>query len=473
MENILKKENNDDINNNKYMNTKKIVLELLNSYSYDDIIGYLVNEENEKSNIDLEIKLKKLVDYADIEELAKILNDEEIINYSNMTQIKINNNIEKTKNESTQSTLDSYLKLENDNLDINESKIQKRKERKKPQPTLSKVLYRKDNNIYIYRFISRKICNSIFLRCQDNNCKSKATYNYLTKELNIYENHSIPIEKHIYLTDKSTDTIKELVNYMHLNPEIKNVEVYNDSSKKIIDNINQIKNSEKTNSDLNEINDSSMLFLNKKRNNSIKFFIEKFKDKKIVLFKSIKKKNKIKIRKNNSKKFLVKSIDKLDNINQNEVNNNEKIINIDEKEEETENNIKFHINNINKNEVFIIVKDKYLKHKQLLTEIEQKIIGENKRFGTHFHKNEKGEVYNFFGNNKEIKDFNMNYRCTLKGCKSSAIYNLNLREFKILREHTKPYEEHFCFKPNKIKTKQIAEYLRNNKNITDLQIILI
>ena len=109
----------------------------------------------------------------------------------------------------------------------------------------------------------------------------------------------------------------------------------------------------------------------------------------------------------------------------------------------------------------------------MLTEIEQKIIGENKRFGTHFHKNEKGEVYNFFGNNKEIKDFNMNYRCTLKGCKSSAIYNLNLREFKILREHTKPYEEHFCFKPNKIKTKQIVEYLRNNKNITDLQIILI
>ena len=179
MENILKKENNDDINNNKFMNTKKIVLELLNSYSYDDIIGYLVNEENEKSNIDLEIKLKKLVDYADIEELAKILNDEEIINYSNMTQIKINNNIEKTKNESTQSTLDSYLKLENDNLDINESKIQKRKERKKPQPTLSKVLYRKDNNIYIYRFISRKICNSIFLRCQDNNCKSKATFSLL------------------------------------------------------------------------------------------------------------------------------------------------------------------------------------------------------------------------------------------------------------------------------------------------------
>ena len=473
MENILKKENNDDINNNKYMNKKKIVLELLNSYSQGDIIGYLVNEENEKSNIDLEIKLKKLVDYADIEELAKILNDEEIINYSNMTQIKINNNIEKTKNESTQSTLDSYLKLENDNLDINESKIQKRKERKKPQPTLSKVLYRKDNNIYIYRFISRKICNSIFLRCQDNNCKSKATYNYLTKELNIYENHSIPIEKHIYLTDKSTDTIKELVSYMNLNPQIKNVEVYNDSSKKIIDNINQIKNSEKTNSDLNEINDSSMLFLNKKRHNSIKFFIEKFKDKKIVLFKSIKKKNKIKIRKNNSKKFLVKSIDKLDNINQNEVNNNEKIINIDEKEEKIENNIKFHINNINKNEVFIIVKDKYLKHKQLLTEIEQKIIGENKRFGTHFHKNEKDEVYNFFGNNKEIKDFNMNYRCTLKGCKSSAIYNLNLREFKILREHTKPYEEHFCFKPNKIKTKQIVEYLRNNKNITDLQIILI
>ena len=118
-------------------------------------------------------------------------------------------------------------------------------------------------------------------------------------------------------------------------------------------------------------------------------------------------------------------------------------------------------------------KDRYLKHNKLLTKIEQQFIGENKRLGTHFHKNEKGEVYNYFGNNREIKNYNMNYRCTLKGCKSLAIYNIQKREFNILRDHTKPYEKHFCSNPNNDKTKKIVDSLKNNENIKDIQIILI
>ena len=92
--------------------------------------------------------------------------------------------------------------------------------------------------------------------------------------------------------------------------------------------------------------------------------------------------------------------------------------------------------------------------------------------GTHFYKNEKGEIYNYFGNNKEIKDTKMNYRCTLKNCKSTAFYDLKTREFKIIKEHTQPYENHSCSNHNNNKTKKMIEYLKNNQDITDLQLIL-
>ena len=474
MEDTLKKEKI-DINDNN-ISTKELIIELLNSYSYNDIISCLLKEENEKEKVnkELEIKLKKIVDNADIDQLTQLLIDEEIINYNNIKGNKDNISFQ-ALNDSVQSTLDSNLKLENDKIDnVKINTIKKKKENKKQRPIISKVIYRKnENDIYIYRFISQKSFFSVWMRCQDKNCKSKASYNYSTNEINIYEDHSLSIEKHIYLTDKSTDRIKELVNYMKDNPEIKNIEIYSDSTKKIIDNIKKVENNDNL-SVVNDSNNNSMLFLNKKRNNSIKFLIERFKSNKFISFKISNNKNTSKkIKNKNSKKFIIESIEKRNDINSSEDNNNEEIINVDEKKEENDNNAIFHQTIINKNEVYIEIKDKYIKHKSLLTEIEQKIIGENKRFGTHFHKSENGEIYNYFGNNKEIKNYNMNYRCSLKGCKSCAAYNLNSREFKILREHSKPYEEHYCFKPNKKQTKQIIEYLRNNQNLRDLQIILV
>ena len=128
---------------------------------------------------------------------------------------------------------------------------------------------------------------------------------------------------------------------------------------------------------------------------------------------------------------------------------------------------------INNKENYCEIKDKYLKHKQLLTIYEQMCFGKNRRLGTHFHKENDGKIYNYFGNNKEIKDFKMNYRCILKGCKSKAIYNLKLRTFTILIEHSKPYEEHYCSNPKDKRTKDWINYLKTNDNLSDLQIILI
>ena len=65
------------------------------------------------------------------------------------------------------------------------------------------------------------------------------------------------------------------------------------------------------------------------------------------------------------------------------------------------------------------------------------------------------------------------YRCTLKGCKGKAIYNMKFRKFTIVSEHTKPYEEHYCSNPIDEKTKNWIIYLKNNEILSDLQIILI
>ena len=46
------------------------------------------------------------------------------------------------------------------------------------------------------------------------------------------------------------------------------------------------------------------------------------------------------------------------------------------------------------------IKDKFIKHNFLLTEIEQMCFGKNKRLGTHFHKDNNGNIYNYYGNRR-------------------------------------------------------------------------
>ena len=108
--------------------------------------------------------------------------------------------------------------------------------------------------------------------CQDKYCKSKACYNFSSKEINIYEDHSIPIKNHIYLKSKSPETIKELVNYMTINQTIKYVEIYSDSSKKIIDYVKETNIPKKQNINPDKLN--SLELLNKKRKNETKFSVK-------------------------------------------------------------------------------------------------------------------------------------------------------------------------------------------------------
>ena len=255
-------ENNCD----EILNSKKLLKELLNSYSYTEICEYLLNEEKQKTNVELKLKLKKIVDnISDIDQLAKLLNDGDIAKNTNtLKNVNENNN-----NKIISIKEESDLKLEND-LDKNIKK--KRKPRQKPEPFVSKIMYRKNENIYIYRFITKKKGDNVLLRCQDKYCKSKACYNFSSKEINIYEGHSVPIKNHIYLKNKSPDAIKELVNYMNINPSINYVEIYSDSSKKIIDYIKETNFPKKQNINPDKLN--SLELLNKKRKNEAKFSIK-------------------------------------------------------------------------------------------------------------------------------------------------------------------------------------------------------
>ena len=59
-------------------------------YSYEEIIGYLIDEGNTKLNIPLEIKLKEIIDKIDVEQLSQLLMDEEIIEYNKIGKTENN-----------------------------------------------------------------------------------------------------------------------------------------------------------------------------------------------------------------------------------------------------------------------------------------------------------------------------------------------------------------------------------------------
>ena len=95
--------------------------------------------------------------------------------------------------------LENHLNLSEELKKKRTRKKIKKIKKEKLKPLISKILYRKNNDyIYVYRYVSFKKGNIYLLRCQDKYCKSKASYNFETKEICIYEEHSKDIINHIY-----------------------------------------------------------------------------------------------------------------------------------------------------------------------------------------------------------------------------------------------------------------------------------
>ena len=459
--------------NEKPSYSENLILNLLENYSYDEILDYLFDEENKIVDENLKNKLKELVEKIDIEELARLLTKEEINKLlSKKSRIKEIQSPE----DNNSIIMQNDLKI-NDDLNDNSKLKNKKKLSQKSDKKISKILYRKNNDsIYIFRYVTSKKGDLYLLRCQDKNCKSKASYNLKTKEICIYVNHSKDMENHIYLSDRTQNSIKELISYVQNNKDVLSLEIFDDNSKQIINNIRETYCLKKENE--NTIKGNVDLFLNKKRLNLPTRFeiyraLDKIKFKTKISNKKRKKYRYFKIKHTNKSSNKIKTINEDNNQDENHNILLNEIININEYEKIDNPSLEDKEELINKKENYCEIKDKYMKHNFLLTEIEQMCFGRNRRLGTHFHKDNNGNIYNYYGNNKEIKDFNMNYRCILKGCKSKAIYNLKLRTFTILIEHSKPYEEHYCSNPNDKNTKKWVDYLKTNDNLSDLQIILI
>ena len=204
MEEIQIISNRKDINNvneDELSNEKKLLLNLLNNYTYEDIMNCIFAQEKKSFDDDLNLKLKELVNKIDIEELAKLLTKTEINNLLYIKN-KRDHQIPISLKENRALDLELHLKEEND---YNKNKIIIRKKRENSKPYLSKIIYKSDlNNVYyIYRYVTFKKINIYLLRCQDKYCRAKAYYNFESKEIFIYEDHSKRIQDHIYIYQKN------------------------------------------------------------------------------------------------------------------------------------------------------------------------------------------------------------------------------------------------------------------------------
>ena len=217
--------------NEKSSYSENLVLNLLENYSYDEILNYLFDEENKIVDENLKNKLKELVEKIDIEELSRLLTKEEINKLLSTKREKIKEIQSSEDNDSI--IIQNTLKI-NDNLIENFELKKKKKSSEKSNKKISKILYRKNNDsIYMFRYVTSKKGDIYLLRCQDKYCKSKASYNLRTKEICIYENHSKDIQNHIYLSDRTQNSIKELISFMNQNKDVLSLEIFDDNSKKI------------------------------------------------------------------------------------------------------------------------------------------------------------------------------------------------------------------------------------------------
>ena len=190
---ITKKENI----NAQFTNSQKLVIDFLKNYSYDDVMSYILDENNKIVNDDLQIKLKELIDKIEIDELAKLLTKVEI-NKLFLSQKTDDNSEQINISENEEIISEKCLKIKKSD-EIKTTKIRNKRKRKRKREKsekskiyLSKILYRKNDDndsIYAYRYLTSKKGNIYLLRCQDKFCESKAYYNFENKEICIYEDH--------------------------------------------------------------------------------------------------------------------------------------------------------------------------------------------------------------------------------------------------------------------------------------------
>ena len=119
----------------------------------------------------------------------------------------------------------------------------------------------------------------------------------------------------------------------------------------------------------------------------------------------------------------------------------------------------------NKNEIIFEINNNILY-------LNEYIIIKNQKIGFHFHKNESGNIFNYFPIPFQTIPDIIEYKCCLKDCESKAYYNFKDKKFEIIKDNSNSNEFHYFSNYNNYIFKKIIEFMKLNSDIKDLQFIL-
>ena len=467
------------INNNfddRNGNNTKIVIDGVKNDDCNSILSVISNlgSNNEKK----EKIIENNIDEKDYDFFYSL--------YGNMQMKKVDNlllftddfekkkNLAKIKKKYHEKTMKEFLKRKKEKKapNINNSKEEKEVKKyieqkgKKDNKDIIKITKCK-NKRKIFEVVYNTPSSMINLIEEEENNKN------INKKQNkriIQENKIKKIKPIFSVYNPSKNTPKFIVNnYVKVNNTNdieKNVNTKED---------NNIFNNDINKNNINISNKPNNIYSNNKPNQNKQIHINK---------KSSKIKNKIKRIYNDDKKCNIKN---KNTYNPNEVNNNENKdnnnINIDDEKDVADDNKKYKIlikkTVSNKKEDYLIGYDSTQNKSEIIFEINNKIlylneyiIVRNKKIGFHFHKNEFGNVFNYFPTPFQTLQDIIQYKCCLRDCESRAEYNLKTKKFVIIKEHSKSYESHYFSNYNNYIFKKITEFMKNNSNVKDLQFIL-
>jgi len=465
--NIYKYNYDRNYNNSNSISNSYIVIDNEKNDDGNSILSVFSNFENNN-----EIKEKIIEDNIDEKDYEFFYNL-----YGKMQMKKVENlvlftddfekkkNLSKVKKKYQEKAMKQLLKRKKEQREpnINNKKDEKEVNEKKEEKDKKdiSIITKYENKRKIFEVFYNKPSSMINLIEEEGN----------TKNINIIQGDKIKKRKPIFsVYNPNRNTPKFIVNnYVkinNINDIEKNINTKDDNY--IFNNDINKRNINKTNKSNNAINNNKS-----KQNNQI--HINK---------KNNKIKNKLKSIYNEDKKCNIKNNNAY---SPNEVNNNENKdnnnINIDDEKDDTDDNKKYKIlikkTISNKKEDYLIGYDSTQNKNEIIFEINNKIlylneyiIVRNKKIGFHFHKNEFGNVFNYFPTPFQTLQDIIQYKCCLRDCESRAEYYLKTKKFEIIKEHTKSNESHYFSNYNNYIFKKITEFMKTNSDIKDLQFIL-
>ena len=117
----------------------------------------------------------------------------------------------------------------------------------------------------------------------------------------------------------------------------------------------------------------------------------------------------------------------------------------------------------------------FSKNRKLDTEtmvLQNKILGKDIRLGSHFNRDEKGNLYlyniSMYGKNGLVK-----MKCSNQACKANALYNFISKIFYLTGKHNVSAENHRLRNTPSFRALDYVNFLERHKDILDLQILKV